>query len=322
MKYLPANFLPGKQVSRIGLGIPRFGSKVSQELAFAMLDIFLANGGTLIDTARNYYEWLPDSHGKSEACLGAWMQSRRSREKICLCTKGGVHNEGQKWQIDLSAIALRKDLSASLEALQTESIDIYLLHRDEPERPVEEIVDTMQEIAEIGKVGHIGVANWQLDRIKEANAYAAMHGLRRFDVVQTWWSLAEYTDAFWNDPHTTHMTDDMYEYLMANNIMAMAYSSQCKGFFQKAVRQGYNNIDDFLRKRIVTERNLLKLGYIVRLCEEQSVSPTAIVNGYITCNRLSGVALVSCSTVQQLQEVLANVDNTLPQSVIDGLDRL
>ena len=92
MKYLT---LPGgKKVSKVGLGVSRFGTRISWELADAMLTRFLDAGGTLIDTARNYYEWVDNGRGKSEEFIGKWMEQNRCREQVVLSTKGGVSNEG------------------------------------------------------------------------------------------------------------------------------------------------------------------------------------------------------------------------------------
>ena len=158
MKYI--NFHRGKKLSKIGLGVSRFGTRVPDELANAMLDMFLRSGGTLVDTARNYYEWVENGRGKSEEFLGKWMEDHRCRNKIVLSTKGGVSNQGKQFHVDLSRGALLTELKESLEALRTDYLDIYLLHRDDLKRPVEEIMDTLQEISAVGKCGSIGKARF------------------------------------------------------------------------------------------------------------------------------------------------------------------
>lgn len=310
------------KISKIGLGTGRFGTKVSESLSFEMLDLFYENGGTLIDTARNYYEWVENGRGKSEECIGKWMDYRQCRNEICISTKCGVKNKEDKWFIDLSREMLERELEESLYALRTDYIDIYLLHRDEPDRPVEEIVETMQFLKEKGNIKILGVANWSLERVKMANEYANKHGMQPFKTVQTWWSLADYKYEMWNDSNTTHMDDDMYKYMMNNNMFGMAYTSQCKGFFQKALQNGLENVNDFLKHRIVTERNLKKLEYIKGYCQANNISPTSVVSGYITSNSLEGTALVSCSNILQLQDVLNNCDYVLEKETIRDLDSL
>ncbi len=315
-------YINNTNVSKIGLGTGRFGTVVSEEISHQLLDYFYDNGGTVIDTARNYYEWVENGRGKSEECIGRWLEKRKNREKVCLSTKCGVKNKGKVWNIDLSKDALICELNESLEALHTDYIDIYLLHRDEKERAVEEIVDTMQLIKEQGKIRYLGVSNWSCERVKAANDYAIKNKLEPFKFVQTWWSLAEYKYEMWNDDNTTHMDDDMYSYMLQNNMIGMAYTSQCKGFFQKAIKDGLENVSEFLRHRIVTERNLKKLEYIKRHCILNNVSPTSFVNGYITSNPLNGIALVSSSNPEQLSDILRNCDYELDVNEIKKIDSI
>jgi len=309
-------------VSKIGLGVARFGTKVDKELSFQMLDCFVKEGGTLLDTARNYYEWAENGRGKSETCVGKWIEDRGNRDKICIVTKGGVKNEGNTFYCNLKKDNLYSELKQSLEALRTDYIDIYLLHRDQPDCSEEEIIDTMQYIAEQGKIGKIGVANWSINRIKKANIYARKHSLKEFSVIQTWWSLAEYTDSMWNDSTTTHMDKETYNYIKENSYIGMAYTSQCKGFFQKAIENGLDNIDEFLKKRIVTPTNLKKLDHIKKYCKKNEVTATAYMNSYITSNEANGVALVSTSKLQQLQDILSTSDYCLPQEELRNIDNV
>ena len=298
----------GMNLSKIGLGTGRFGTVVSEETSFEMLDLFYENGGNVIDTARNYYEWVENGRGKSEQTIGKWMAKRGVRDKVYISTKCGVRNEGKTFYMNLSKENLLEECKQSLEALQTDYIDIYLLHRDEPDRLVEEIMETLQVVQEVGKVKTIGVCNWSADRVKKANIYALEHGLAPFKIVQTWWLIAAYTPNMWNDPTTTWMDMEMYNYLKENNLLGMAYTSQAKGFFQKAIRDGYENVDDFLKHRVATEENLQRLERIREYCEQKKVSPTAVVNGYITDNDVEGLALVSCSKLEQLRDILEHCD--------------
>lgn len=319
MKYIN-DLVKEMQISKIGLGTGRFGTVVDEEKAFELMDCYATYGGNVLDTARNYYEWVENGHGKSEECIGKWMHYRNNRQKICICTKGGVSNEGKNWTIDISEKKLIEEIQSSMDALQTDYIDIYLLHRDERNTPIEEVVETMQKVRGLGKIKVLGVANWSVERVKKANEYAVKHGLEPFRIVQTWWSLAEYTKEMWNDDNTTHMESEMYEYLKENSYVGMAYTSQCKGYFQKAINYGIENIDPFLRKRIETNSNLKKLEYIKDYCKRSQVSPTAVVTGYITNNSLRGIALVSTSKLEQLKDVMENCSYVLPEQVIYNID--
>ena len=320
MKYIDGQEWDRK-ISKIGLGTARMGTRYSHELSFEMLDAFYEYGGNCLDTARTYSEWEKDGRGKSEECLGLWMETRGNRKDICIVTKGGTYGRGC-CHVDLSRDNLLKEIRESMDALRTNYIDIYLLHRDDQQMEAGEIIENLQAVREMGNITYLGVSNWTADRVIEANRYAVSHRLQPLHVLETWWSLAEYTDAMWNDPTTTHMDKEMLNYIERNNMLALAMTSQCRGFFQKAITNGMDSIDDFLKHRIVTPRNLKKLDYIRRYCNENSVSPSAFVSGYITSQKVNGVALVSCSSVEQLVEIMENSDYHLPKNIIEEIDRI
>lgn len=321
MKYIKDDCI-NKKISQIALGTGRFGTKVPEDLSFEMLDLFLEYGGTVIDTARNYYEWVENGRGKSEECIGKWIESRKAREKICLVTKGGVRNSGKVWNFNLSRNNLINELKESLEALRTDYVDIYLLHKDETDRAVEEIVESMQYLLELGNIGRIGVSNWSANRMKAANEYAESQGLVPFKVIQTWWSVAEYTKEMWNDENTTHMDEDTYRYMIDNDLIGMAYTSQCKGYFQKVEKCGRDSIDAFLKKRIETPTNLRILDYLSKLSKENNVSMTDLVNAYITSDKARGIALVSVSLIEQLLDILQHCDYDMPYEAIEHINAL
>lgn len=321
MKYINDECIK-KKVSKIGIGTGKFGTKISEELAFEMLDVFIEYGGTVIDTARNYYEWVENGRGKSEECIGKWIESRKAREKVCIATKCGVRNEGKIWDINLSRDNLAQELKESLDALGTDYIDVYLLHRDEKERPVEEIVETMQYLTEIGNISTIGVANWNIGRVKEANQYAERHSLKPFKILQTWWSVAEYKKEMWNDETTTHMDRETHQYMLEHNLIGMAYTSQCKGYFQKAAQIGSDGVDDFLKERIETKNNLQILDYLINYSLQSNVDMTSLVNAYITSNSVKGIALISCSILEQLLDIVKHCDYHMPDNVIDNIKNI
>ena len=308
-------------ISRIGIGAARMGSRYSYDLSFTILDEYYSKGGNFIDTARNYYEWQSDGRGKSEILLGKWMDRRANRDRLCILTKGGTHGEGSR-VIDLSRNGLINDIKESLDALGTDYIDIYALHRDDPSREVSEIMNTIQELVELGKVKKVCADCWDIKRIKDANEYAIKHNLTPFSVVETWWSLAEYTDEMWNDPSTNNMTEETMNYIHEKDAIVVGVTSQCKGFFQKAALEGIEMVDPLLLRRIGTPRNIRKMEFIREFCKEHDVSVTAFVNSYIYSSKCRGIGLVSCSSVDQMRDVMSNADYCLPDEVRRKVDSI
>ena len=166
----------------------------------------------------------------------------------------------------------------------------------------------------------IGVDDWEFERLYKANEYAVKHNLEPFKSVETWWSLAEYTSEFWNNEATKHMTGTIEKYIEKRNMIGIAVSPQCKGFFQKAIKDGYDAVDEFLKRRIVTERNLQKLKYIKYFCEKENVSPTAVMIGYITSKKMNSIAVIGASNSDQLLDVLENSDYELSERVIEEIE--
>jgi aryl-alcohol dehydrogenase-like predicted oxidoreductase len=175
--------------SAISLGTNRFGSLIDRDSAFKLLDAYIELGGTFIDTAHIYADWIPGApHSASEKTIGEWLRQRNCRAQIVLATKVGHPNLKSMHISRLSARELLDDLFESLEFLQTDYVDLLWLHRDDPGLPVGEIVDAMNQVLRTGKARYIGCSNWRAPRIREANEYARMHNLCGFIANQPQWS--------------------------------------------------------------------------------------------------------------------------------------
>ena len=159
-------------VSVISLGTGGAGANYDRATAFAMLDAFFEEGGNFVDTAHVYNDWIPGERSRSEKLLGAWMKERRNRSGVLLATKGAHPDLAQMQVGRLSPAEIQADLEESLRFLQVETIDLYWLHRDDPTRPVEEIIDTLEAQVQAGKIRYFGCSNWRLERIQAAQLYS------------------------------------------------------------------------------------------------------------------------------------------------------
>lgn len=195
MRYLTVN--DGNEImslSKLMLGSIYFGTEILDSESFFMLDMFLDAGGSMIDTARCYANWIINGESASENAIGRWLSQGKKRNRILIGTKGGNTKKGENpYRADLSKIGLTKELDISLKCLQTDYVDMYWLHRDDPRIPVEEIVELANEFVNQGKVRMLGVSNWSAERLYEANRYAKAHELRPFVMNQVQFSLAETT---------------------------------------------------------------------------------------------------------------------------------
>ena len=163
-------------LSPVGLGTVKAGISWDHEDAFRLFDFYLSKGGNIIDTAHVYSDWEPGEIARSERVVGDWIRSRRHRNDFILITKGG-HPHLDTMQVSrLSKEEMTDDLDDSLKKLGTDYIDIYLYHRDDPTRSVEELIETMEEFRCSGKIRYYGCSNWTTQRMLEADAYCREKG--------------------------------------------------------------------------------------------------------------------------------------------------
>ena len=153
----------------------------------ALLDYFFERGGNCIDTAWIYRQ------GNSEKGVAAWIEHRRIREKIVLIGKGAAPIQ------NCTPTVVTEQLIESLERLRTDYVDIYLMHRDNPEVPVGEFVECLNEHWRAGRIRSFGGSNWTIARLEQANAYAKAHGLRGFTASSPNFSLAVWNEPAWTD---------------------------------------------------------------------------------------------------------------------------
>lgn len=208
----------GLQVSQLIMGSDYFRPS-NYELVALMLDSFMALGGNTVDTARVYLG------GESERAIGRWIRERKP-ENLHVLTKG-AHHDARGPRVNPQAI--RNDLEASLEALGVDRVDLYALHRDDPSLPVEPIIDTLNDLAQDGRIGRFGASNWTVQRIAAANRYAAQHGLRGFSFSSPNFSLAEAREPYW--PGCVSADREMIAWHRETGLPLFSWSSQGRGFF-------------------------------------------------------------------------------------------
>lgn len=320
MKYLNIKLPEGNmEISKIILGTDYFGTTVSEETAFKLLDIFVEAGGNCVDTARVYAEWLPGGKGASENLIGRWLKARGNREKVIISTKGG-HPPLERMEFSrLNRKEIEKDLDESLRALGVDTIDLYWLHRDNVKLPVEDIMETLAAMVARGKVRAVGCSNWRTDRIEEANLIARKNRLVPFCASQIQWSLATSTPDAHEDSTIVCMDEQQYEWYLSESMPVIAYSSQAKGFFTRAATKGLEAINKKAFDRFCTPENIARMERVKEYSAQNELTPSAVTLGYILCNRVPATAIVGCKTAEQLLDTLTAADVELPKKVVEWL---
>ena len=288
----------GRQAAVIALGSSEFGGNCPAEKAFELMDAYVEIGGNFIDTARVYGDFATPKNGESEKVIGRWMALRHNRDRIFLSTKGAHPPLSDMNRGRLSREDVRGDASASLDALGTDHVDVYWLHRDDAARPVGDIMETMQSLIDDGMARSVGVSNWHPARIREANAYAAAHGLTPFCANQPQFSLARQQTV--EDPTLVAMDAETYRMHRETNLICVPFSSQAKGFFSKYAELGEEGLPDKAKRRFLCPENLAVYARILEVREQTGLSVGAIALAYLTSQPFPTFPIAGASRVEQV----------------------
>jgi aryl-alcohol dehydrogenase-like predicted oxidoreductase len=178
------------EIAPIAFGGNVFGWTVDEAMSFRLLDGFVDAGFDFIDTADVYSRWHPgNTGGESETIIGNWLKARGNRDKVIIATKLGMDMGGENK--GLSRAYMMRAVEDSLRRLQTDYIDLYQAHRDDPNTPLEETLYAFQTLIQQGKVRVIGASNYTEPRLKEALETSRRLGLPRYETLQPLYNLME-----------------------------------------------------------------------------------------------------------------------------------
>src|SRR5258708_7512870 len=178
------------EVAPLMLGGNVFGWTADEPTSFKLLDAFVAAGLGFIDTADSYSTWVTGhAGGESETILGNWIKRSGKRDKVVVATKVGSEIPGQGKS--LSKAWIMRQVEGSLKRLQTDYIDLYQSHRDDPDTPVEETLEAYAQLIQQGKVRVIGCSNFTAERTNESLAVSRKHSWPRYESLQPHYNLYE-----------------------------------------------------------------------------------------------------------------------------------
>ena len=296
--------LPGidKPISRLVQGTLMINAQ-NIDTGFKLLDDVVELGCTTFDTAHVY------GQGENERIVGRWVRERNIRDKVVIIGKGAHHNQDRQrvTPYDISA-----DITDSLARFQFDYIDLYLLHRDNPVVPVGPIIETLNEHYQAGRIHAFGGSNWSHNRIQEANAYAAAHGLQGFTFSSPNFSLAEQVKEPW--PNCISISGpqnaDARQWYQEQHMPLFTWSSLAGGFFSgRFSRDNLDTFTDYFDKVCVSaycyEANFQRLERVRQLAAETGLSVAQVAMAYVMSQPLDIYALVGC---QSGAEFRANID--------------
>ncbi|MCF3649375.1 aldo/keto reductase [Synoicihabitans lomoniglobus] len=286
----------------VGLGTADLGVRQDEPSAHRLLDRFVALGGNLLDTARVYSDWIPGESGRSERIIGDWIRQRGHHDDVIVSTKGGHPRLDRMDTLRLDEPSLCADVDLSLHALRVDAIDLFFLHRDAPDQPVEPFIDVLNRLCDTGKIRWFGASNWTAARIAAANTYAAASGQRGFVASQSLWNLGSGTMHRPPDPTLVVVDHAEARALRPLRIAHLPYSGQAGGYFSKLVESDDSGTPTAtLNPLYDTPANRALAEPVRDLAQRHACRVNAVVLAYLSHQASTVVPVVGCSRPEQLE---------------------
>jgi aryl-alcohol dehydrogenase-like predicted oxidoreductase len=300
------------EVSPITFGCNVFGWTVDEKASFALLDAWLDAGFNFLDTADVYSRWHKgNSGGESETIIGNWMKARGNRDKIVLATKLGIEiAPGKK---GLSRAYMQNAVADSLRRLQTDYIDLYQSHRDDPDTPIEETLSSYADLIKQGKVREIGASNFSAERLAESLKISTDKGLPRYQSLQPQYSLVE--RAGFEGP--------LEDLCLAEKVGVIGFYSLASGFLTGKYR---SRADTEGRARgpgagkYLNDHGLGVLKALDEVAKQYEAKPGQIAMAWLIARPSVTAPIASATTLEQLSELAEAAEIDLDAESIRKLD--
>ena len=296
----------GLKTPRLVLGGNVFDFTVKGEEAFAVLDRFVAAGGTMVDAADVYSSWVPGHvGGESERLLGQWLRRRGRRDDVLIATKVG-YDKG------LSAAWLEQAVEASLERLGTDYIDLYYAHKDDPRTPLDETLGAFDRLVQAGKIRAIGASNYSADRLAEALAISERNGLARFTVLQPGYNLIERGE--YEGP--------LQQAAIDRHLGVLPYFGLASGFLTGKYRSDADKRKSVRGDRMTPYLNQKGFAVLTALDEvaaEANATPAQVALAWLAAQPGVTAPIASATSVSQLDELLGVLTLELSTDQIERL---
>jgi aryl-alcohol dehydrogenase-like predicted oxidoreductase len=308
----------GDNVSRLVLGSMVFSTAPEEfDNTCRLLDRFVAAGGTTVDTARIY------ARGTSESAFGEWLERSGRRKDMVVLGKGAHHNV-QSLERRVSPAAIHEDIETSLREMRLETIDIYILHKDDPDVEVGPIVEALNEQVQAGRIKAFGGSSWTHQRIAEANAYAVEHGLLLFSVSSPNLALAVPNEPMWVGCVSIASDAEALAWYQQTGMPVFAWSAQARGFFSGRYRpeltEGATTDAQNVIRTYYSDANWERYRRADELAELKGCTLRQVALAWVLHSPLEVFALIGPATVSELDDCLGALDVELTPDEVAWLN--
>ncbi len=301
------------EVSALALGTNVFGWTVDEHTAFTILDVYVDAGGNLIDTADTYSRWVAGNRGgESEGIIGKWLRRSGKRSKVVIATKVGSEMGPDKK--GLSRDYILREVEASLQRLQTDYIDLYQSHKDDPNTPIEDTLDAYAQLIAQGKVRSIGASNFSAERLARAVQIGEERGLPRYVSLQPRYNLydrAEYEQS-------------LEPVCREQGLGVITYYSLASGFLTGKYRST-EDLSKSIRGQGITiylnRRGFRILDALSRVAEQYCSSPAAVALAWLMTRPGVTAPIASVTGIGQLRELIAGTLLDIDAASLDELTK-
>jgi len=290
------------EIAPLVLGTNVFGWTADEKTSFGVLDAFVAEGFTAIDTADSYSRWIPGNDSESEKIIGRWIKARGNRDKVHVFTKVG--SDMGQGKTDLSAKWIEAEVETSLKRLQTDYIDLYQSHW--PDRTVEqeETLSAYDRLIRAGKVRFIGASNYDEGLLTEALKLSGEKGLPRYQTLQNEYNL------YSRDKYEGAVQD----IVVREGLSLICYYSLASGFLSGKYRSEADLGKSPRGKgvaKFLDEKGLRILAAMDTVAERTGAAHTEIALAWINAQPGVGAPIASATSVAQLESLARGARLTL-----------
>lgn len=290
----------GLEIAPLVFGGNVFGWTIDEAASFELLDAFVAAGFDAVDTADVYSRWVPGhTGGESEIILGNWMKARGNRAQMIVATKVGMDmGDGKK---GLSKSHILRSAEDSLRRLQTDYIDLYQSHVDDPDTPFEETLGAYATLLKQGKVRAIGASNHKNDRLETALDVSKKSGLPAYQTLQPNYSLVERAE----------YENNIEPVCLREGLGVISYFPLAGGFLTGKYRSEADAAGK-ARARNVTrhmnERGFKIIDALDAVAKKLRATPAQVALAWVLARPSVTAPIASATSLVQLKDLLASLD--------------
>ena len=300
----------GLQVSRIAFGTWQLGGdwgQFEEDTAIAAIRRARELGVNFFDTAQAY------GFGASERLLGKALRDEltRDRDQLVIATKGGLRMTDTGLVRDASPEWLRQGVDASLTALGVDHIDLYHVHWPDAKVPVAETAGALRELVAEGKIGHVGVSNYNAEQMAEFSETLLV------ETVQPPYHLFR-----------REIEDDVVPYSQANNIGVLVYGPLAHGLLSGTLNENTTFASDDWRSKSAVftgdthRRNLAAVRALEKFAANRGMTVSQLAIAWTLANPAVHVAIVGARRANHIEESIAAVDISLSSADLAEIDKI